>query len=184
MTEQEIKTEYFNWLCDFAKIGNPYIKGNSYNSLFGFLFCKPFTVLVSLDSNRATDGLDLRERFASENYIPSEQILEAITDPCSILEMMMALSLRCEEHIMTDEDKGNRTYLWFWSMITNLGLHNMTDQLFDEGYVNYVCNRLNRREYCFDGTGGLFTIRNASFDIRKVEIWYQMNMYLRELDET
>ena len=33
---------------------------------------------------------------------------------CSVLEMMIALAIRCEEHIMDDPDVGNRTGQWFW----------------------------------------------------------------------
>ena len=35
--------------------------------------------------------------------------------------------------------------------------------------------------YAPDGKGGLFTIRNPRFDMRSMEIWYQMNCYLNEI---
>lgn len=42
--------------------------------------------------------------------------------PCSVLEMIIALAIRLEEHIMDDPDIGNRTGQWFWDMIVSLGL--------------------------------------------------------------
>ena len=101
--------------------------------------------------------------------------------PCSVLEMMTALAVRCEEHIMTDPDVGNRTGQWFWQMITNLGLGDMTDSKFDRKYVDLVIQRFLDRTYEPDGKGGLFTIEHCPYDLRTVEIWYQLCWYLDKL---
>lgn len=49
--------------------------------------------------------------------------------------MMIALAQRCEESIMDDPEAGNRTGVWFWAMISNLSLDCMSDDDFDELYV-------------------------------------------------
>ena len=95
--------------------------------------------------------------------------------------MMTALAVRCEEHIMTDPDVGNRTGQWFWQMITNLGLVDMTDSKFDRKYVDLVIQRFLDRTYEPDGKGGLFTIEHCPYDLRTVEIWYQLCWYLDKL---
>ena len=103
--------------------------------------------------------------------------------PCSVLEMMLALSIRCEEHIMDDPEIGNRTGEWFWIMIVNLGLGSMDDTRYDEEYVDDILDKFLNREYDADGTGGLFPVRNpryAQYDLRNVDIWYQLNWYLQE----
>ena len=92
--------------------------------------------------------------------------------------MMVALAIRCEENIMDDPSYGNRTGQWFWGMIVNLGLGFMTDSRFDEKFVDDVIFRFLNREYEPDGKGGLFTVRNCKYDLRTVEIWYQMCWYL------
>ena len=127
--------------------------------------------MLPLDENRLLDGLDLRFRFADENsyYIDGD---------CSVLEMMVALSLRCEEHIMSDDEIGNRTGRWFWEMIDNLGLESMYDDNFDKVYADKIIYRFLNREYEPNGDGGLFTVHNRNVDLRKVEIWYQMCWYL------
>ena len=92
--------------------------------------------------------------------------------------MMLALAIRCEETIMDDPKVGNRTKQWFWGMVTNLGLGSMTDDRFDRRFVDDVVERFLDRRYEPDGTGGLFTVRNCRYDLRKVEIWYQVCWYL------
>lgn len=96
------------------------------------------------------------------------------------LEMMTALAIRCEEHIMGDPDIGDRTGQWFWSMLSNLGLGSMSDTNFDKYRVDMALERFLERDYQRNGKGGLFTVNNGR-DMRATEIWYQMNYYLSEV---
>lgn len=98
--------------------------------------------------------------------------------PCSVLEMLIALAFRCEEHIMTDPDIGNRMGQWFWNMIVSLGLGSMSDSRFDAAYTDDVISRFMNRKYKRNGEGGLFTVERCKYDMRTVEIWWQMNWYL------
>lgn len=93
---------------------------------------------------------------------------------------MIALAVRCEEHIMDDPDIGDRTGQWFWNMIVSLGLGSMTDERFDGEYVDEVVDIFLNREYERNGEGGLFTVNDTDRDMRNVEIWYQMHWYLNE----
>lgn len=94
--------------------------------------------------------------------------------------MMIALAIRCEEHIMDDPDIGNRTGQWFWNMIVNLGLGSMNDSKFDRDYVEDIVQKFLDRKYSRNGDGGLFTVNRSRYDLRSVEIWYQMCWYLDE----
>jgi hypothetical protein len=137
-----------------------------------------------MDGNRAEDGIDLRYRFGYEQGYDSPMIATLLDDrPCSVLEMLIALAIRCEEHIMNDPDIGNRTGQWFWNMIINLGLGFMDDTKFDENYVKDVISRFLYRKYKRNGEGGLFTVEHCKNDLRTVEIWYQMCWYLDEVLE-
>ena len=98
--------------------------------------------------------------------------------PCSVLEMIIALAIRLEEHIMDDPDIGNRTGQWFWDMIVSLGLGSMDDSKFDKAHAIDVIRRFLDRDYGRDGKGGLFTIEHCRYDMRDIEIWYQANWYL------
>lgn len=173
---------YFKWLCDKVIDKESPLK---YTKLMKHLWEAPFMPLMSMDENRANDGLDLRWEFGRELNISQEQIEEDLNyrpEPeCRIIEMMIALAIRCEETIMTDDRYGNRTGEWFWNMIVSLGLGTMNDTRYDRKYVNIIIDNFNNREYKKDGEGGLFTIRGIRKDMRNVEIWYQMCWYLDSL---
>lgn len=176
MTRRNIEQEYFEWMyhlvCD---------EEFSYRKLMWHLYSVDFTYIINLDKNRASDGMDLRYRFGYLLGIDKGTIVDYIDyRPCSVLEMMIALSIRCEEHIMADPDIGDRVGQWFWNMIVNLGLGSMNDTKYDEAYVDEVINRLLNRKYKANGEGGLFTLNNCEADLRTVDIWYQMSWYLKE----
>ena len=97
--------------------------------------------------------------------------------------MMVSLAFIIEERIMDDMEQGNRTGLWFWNMIVNLGLGTMSDNNFDIDYCEFVIDRFLKRKYEKNGKGGLFSIEDDR-DMRTAEIWYQAMWYLNYfLDE-
>jgi hypothetical protein len=154
--------------------GDRFYRDVTFRNLLMYLHNTEFTYTIPRDANRAEDGQRLRYRFAYETGY-AEIYLDG---PCSVLEMMIALVIRCEETIMDDPSFGDRTAQWFWGMVVNLGLGSMDDTRFDINYVEMVVTRFLNREYEPDGRGGLFTIKNCPDDLREVEIWYQMNWFL------
>lgn len=181
MTKNELNKEYFEWMYQLVR-KDGYSKRLSYRKLFTHLHDIEFTYIIRMDGNRAEDGIDLRYRFGYERQYNNTIIATYLNDrPCSVLEMLIALAIRCEEHIMDDPDIGNRTGQWFWNMISNLGLSSLDDTRFDSGYLNRVIARFLNREYKRNGEGGLFTVKNSKYDLRTVEIWYQMCWYLDEI---
>lgn len=178
MTKEELNERYFDWVVQ--SIGpNPYAENRTYHELLYLLNSIEFTYIIPMDANRYEDGVDLRYRFAANKGYADSLIANLLDDhPCSVLEMMAALAIRLEEHIMDNPDIGNRTGLWFWDMIDSLGLYSMHDERFDEDEVIDIVQRFLDRDYEPDGSGGLFTVTNCNFDMRNVEIWYQANQYL------
>lgn len=162
--------EYFEWLV-YIVCDERYSGPITYWKLLRTLFYVEFTYTIPMDKNRAEDGIGLRYRF----YLETNE--KSIDEPCSLLEMMVALAIRCE-NIMDDPDVGDRTGQWFWSMINSLGLGTMSDDNYYEAYVDNVIYRFLNREYFPDGKGGLFTIKNCDTDLRDVEIWHQLCWYL------
>ena len=175
VSDNQVKNNYFTWLYNYVCKGRANANV-SYRKLFTLLHDIDFDFYVRNDVNRARDGIDLRYRFAMN--IEDESILDILDGPCSVLEMMVALAIRCEETIMDDTRYGDRTSQWFWSMLTNLGISYMTDERYDEKIaVEKIYNFLERR-YDPDGKGGLFYIRGCQDDLREVEIWTQLCWYL------
>lgn len=171
----QIQNEYFEWIFDLV-CGKRYSKNVSYRKLLMHMHNTEFIYFIPKDANRAEDGIDLRYRFTL--VVDNNNALEYLDGPCSVLEMMVALAIRCEENIMDDPNVGDRTSQWFWGMVVNLGLGSMTDDIFDRRIVDDILDRFLNREYEPNGEGGLFTIKDCEKDLRKFEIWYQLCWYL------
>lgn len=178
-TRNQISDQYFDWMYNILS-HNRYHPDNSFRKLLSCLHDIQFIFDIDRDENRAVDGVYLRYRFACERP-EIDDVDKYIHGPCSVLEMMLALSIRCEETIMDDPSYGDRTALWFWKMIVNLGLGSMTDDIFDRQKVEDIVYIFLYRKYSPDGRGGLFAIKNCDHDLRDVEIWYQLCWYLDSL---
>lgn len=171
----ELRNKYFDWLYDLMTDGR-FAKGISYRKLFMNLHAKEFIFTIPMDENRAEDGIDLRDRFGLS--LGCRDIENELSGPCSVLEMMISLAIRCEESIMDDPQMGDRTGQWFWGMIASLGLSGMTDDKFDRDTFEDIMSDFLSHNYAPNGEGGLFTIRNCDADLRRVEIWRQLCWYL------
>lgn len=178
--EEQIQDEYFEWIIRLVTEGK-YAGRKSWRKLFRLLHETEFIYILDMDANRADDGIDLRYRFAWERHLDARKVDTAFGDrSCSVLEMMAALAMRCEEHITDDPESGNRTGKWFFEMVESLGLEDMDDEHFDKITAADILVRFMRREYRADGRGGLFTVDDGIHDMRDTEIWYQMMWYLNE----
>lgn len=180
MILNDITGQYFDWLHETV-CGKWEPRNLSFHRLLMFLFQQDFVPSCEMDESRAEDGCDLRYRFAQERNIPYAALNSATCGiPCSVLEMMVGLSLRIEEHIMADSEAGNRVGQWFWNMIVSLGMAAMDDARFHEGRARFIVDRFNQRAYQPNGAGGLFTLSYPKEDMRKLDIWYQLMAYLNE----
>ena len=178
----DISKDYFKWLCKLIDHGG---KVKVYKKTLALLYEQDFIFVIPKDGNRSEDGIELRYRYGRENNVDSYTIEDLLDNrPCSVFEMMVALAVRMEDHIMYDPDKGDRQSKWFWVMFYNLGLKPMTNSKFDEHYADIIeiIDRLNYREYEPDGTGGLFVTHDPTKNMLEEEIWYQMQQYLNELE--
>lgn len=172
--------QYYDWLYKIV-CGEWEPRNLSFHRLLMYLFNRDYIPACEMDVCRATDGINLRYRFASENNIPYGKI-DAIFQgvPCSMLEMMVALAIRIEEHIMEDRSMGKRIGQWFWNMVVSLGLAAMDDTRFSKERAEPILARFMDRGYQPNGAGGLFTLTRPTIDMRTIDIWYQLMAYLNE----
>lgn len=173
----EVRSDYFQWLCGLVHADDP---DCSFYSLMRALFDHEFRWFVDNDGNRAEDGELLRDDFIDQNlYID----YSSIGGPCRVLEMLIALAGRIDEDIMWTPDD-DRSIVWFWEMISNLGLDEYDDEHWTEpnsrATVDLILDRWLDRRYRPDGIGGIFPLAGSVEDQRDVEIWYQMNAYFLE----
>lgn len=180
MTRDEIAKRYFEWLSDMVSDRRA-PKSLSYRKLLVHLHKTEFRWSIPMDEDRAEDGINLRYRYSFEEDYRFADVVEAVDGECTVLEMIIALAIKCEENIMDDPTIGDRTGQWFWMMIVNLGLGSMTDQKYDARRVDDILDRFLDREYDADGAGGLFKIRDCERDLRDMEIWHQLCHYLNTI---
>lgn len=172
--------EYKKWLFNLAVPDQ--IAQKHYTRLLEHLLNTEYYSTNDLDENRIIDGLVLRDRFIVR--IPAneydEQFVEALSkNTCSVLEMMVALAARIENQIMKDPNFGDRTHIWFLSMLANLGLEHMYDENWDENIFNNIMFIFLNRLYDNEGHGGnLFIVDNPPADMRSTDIWYQCMWWL------
>ena len=165
--------DYFSWLCFWAVPDGS--KRRDYSQLLLALHDIPFRWSVAHDENRAGDGLQLRSIYEDET---GEWCDEESPD-CTLLEMFLALAIRCDTEIMYDPDDLNRADRWFWMMIENLKLDKFTDENFDYGQFLDICGQFMDRNYGKNGQNCPFWVPDLSMKMRKIELFYQMNYYLK-----
>lgn len=173
----ELERDYYNWLT--AKIPG---WRDAYPELISRLYATPFRVTLLQDENRVADGLSLRSRYAWEKGLDrlAQDILKACR-PCGILELMLAMSIRCEEEYLAspseDEPLGSA---WFGPMVHSLGLAHQTGPFYDEHSVDLTLRMFMDHQYRPDGFGSLFWIRGTTEDLRKMELWRQMMLWIEQ----
>lgn len=175
LIEDKMRADYFEWLKHIVT------DSDDYSLLLHDLHSKDFISLVKLDENREMDGQSLRVLFGDENGISYDDIEKYLAGPCSVLEMLIGLASRVDGTIFSDFNEGvPETRSYFWEFITNLGLEVYTNIRYSPSEVRHIIERFIFREYEPDGKGGLFPLHNPGEDQRKIQIWYQMQMYLIE----
>lgn len=174
MRDGLLDESYLTWL--YAQVGSVKTKKSSrtYWTLLEQLHRKEFVWFVPNDDNRVEDGRDLRREFVLAEQLENVD-QNWMTLGCSMLEMLVALSRR-----LSFQANGEAS-VWFWHLIDVLGLHSFNDRMkYSYKTVDDILETVIWRTYNPDGRGGLFPLRSAERDQRKVEIWYQMSAFLIE----
>lgn len=172
----ELDELYFTWLysqVDDPNIANP---SRTYWKLFRVLHHTEFIPFIPHDENRVEDGKELRYEFVNNSGL-SRVDVGWLRLGCSMFELFVGLSRR-----LAFEGDGEPSR-WFWQIMNNTHLSKYTDRRkFDSANVEDKLQRIIHRNYEPDGEGGIFPLIRPQEDQRDVEIWYQAQAYLIELD--
>ena len=168
MTKQ-IDHDYFEWLISQIEVRS----SRTFNGLFERMHNIEFVWTVPNDDNRLQDGLDLRAQFLNG----ARRTINL--DGATILEVLIGLSRRVAF------TAGGEAPWWAWQLIENLRLHKQADPLTNQkaDVIDEKLQDLIWRTYQRDGQGGFFPLNSALEDQTKIEIWYQMNAYVMEIQE-
>lgn len=164
----QIDYEYFEWLVSQIQVPH----NRTYNDLFSRMHNLEFAWIVPNDDNRVQDGLDLRHEFldGSRKHLN----LDVVT----ILEVLIALSQKVAF------TAGGNSRQWAWRLIKNIRLNKMSDPLTADkaDRIDEVLYSVVWRTYDQDGYGGFFPLKHPKEDQTKVELWFQMNAYVIEMN--
>lgn len=201
MTIQEVMKRYFDWMVNFVIVPSPsggsmipLRLGYRYNHslLLDFLNKMDFIVPVdfgSVDVDRVRDATSMRVEFLLDlktEGVDCGELSDQMVLPSSVsvLEILVAFARKIESCVMGDSEKGDRTGVWFWTMIYNLKLINISDEAFQStrGITRWtiqdIVNRWMMREYHVLGDGSLFPLRNQMVNQQKLSMWSQMLSYM------
>jgi hypothetical protein len=174
---------YMEWLTSQIEVRYRNFRNEDYTDLFAAFWSREFVWTVPNDGNRLADGLELRYFFLIDENVrfnrrgPSEaDVARFRAQPCSFLEVLVALSRRLE---FATEMSGP---WWAWTLIENINLamyRNPITPEIREG-VDEAIDKLIFRTYNWKGEGGFFPLKYPQKNQLDVEIWYQMAAYLNE----
>lgn len=162
-------TWLISWVCDTEQ-------KRTYSHVLKALYETDFIFDNEYDENCAVYGTELRGKFMDE--VPVGSCREG---ECSYLEMMIALSINMEEQIMDNDEFGDRTAEWFWSMMESTGLAGMKDVVWSDDKFDRIIDILSNKKYQKNGKGGFFTVKEGGKNMREMTIWQQMNRFLIEV---
>ena len=170
---------YRRWLVDR-------MDAKGYDILFDYLYDVEYRWAPDIprDSDRESDGRDLRRRFSEETGV---QLPFGWKDqPCSFLEFAAALAFAIDDEIMYDPCNPEQVSEWFWMMMENLGLDIYDNHMMLENSaasyeaVDSIVEMEMAREFDYNGYPGMFPLRKPIMDQRSVETWYRANAYMIE----
>lgn len=169
---------YYEWLVHLlSDDAHPY---QAYSRTMSCMMNTEFYWVNPYDRNRMSDGLYLRGDYEREAEREGDEVVIDAPPYATVLEVLAALAIRCENQIMYDPDEGDRTAMWFWMMVRNLGM-DMPNYQFNEDEANAILGIFLDVAYEPNGEGGLFPVKNSHYDMREMDIWQQMSFYLNRM---
>lgn len=175
----EYEKLYLEWMYTMV-CGEEY---GEYKRLFDKLYDTTFYYVLPMDQNREADGRELRYIYGHEHGLSDEEIQEYLdTKPCTVLEMLIAFVRRYEFQVTYDTEEGDRTSLWWWIIVTNMGLNEFTDSAdWTDEDVDYILDNFMERKFNPDGSGGgPFILPGTDKDLRTIDFWSQMNLFMTD----
>lgn len=171
------ETEYMNWLIDAVNDR----EGEDYYRLLKYLYKKEFYSLVEYDQNRAEDGVALRGIWQEANGLSNEEVDFGVA---KVLEVLIGIVKRIRHEIYGSkwaETMGDSDI--FWVLLGNLGLERFSDKEIESTRIEQLDSIVEvwlERRYNRNGLGGIFCVFRATANFRKLELWDQMGIYIRE----
>lgn len=171
--ERIVNSNYFEWLCSKVRYMDFEV---SYFSLMKDLYKFKFVPIVSNDIRRCSDALELRREFVTEYGFQHSHFARGY----NVLEVLISVASRMEYELSDNFGEDRFVDKCFWELIRNLGLDQYDDDAYSERMVRTILERFVNRKIDRKGNGGIFPMVDTKVDQRNVELFYQMQEYLKE----
>lgn len=185
MTPDTLLVEmYFDWLRQEAFTAK--VNRKTYEGVLRVLHDVPFFWDIWSDENRAGDALSFRQY----EFLNTQNDLDGLDQNWlfnwaqatpSVLEVLLGCARRYVFHF------GGHTPYYFGHMFRNMGFDHYPGRVLDPQRGEEVREKVNAwmsHRILRDGRGGPFPITNPILvqgtDMRKMDIWSQMNAYSAE----
>ena len=179
MRNSTILKDYKAFLMD--EVENRTHKVVDYSLLLSVLFDIPFKAYVNMDNNRIEDAICMREEYLETDKMRGFDVSAVEDRYVSVFEVLFALAKRLENDILCDPmEEVDHSADHFWRFLKNLEVEKYSNGRFSEAIVRDKVEKWVRRDYKKNGFGSIFPVKGDKIDMRKLEIWDQMNRYLME----
>lgn len=170
----DLHSLYLQWLESQVRHEGATPRHRTFHELCAVMHGTEFVWLVLGDDSRIADGLGVRSEFLEEHVVGAVPAL----GPPSVLEVMLGLTRRLSWEL------GGTNQAWAWTLLNNLDLHRYADPLsrLKRRRLDEKLSDLVWRNYLPTGEGGFFPLHYPTEDQTKVELWYQMNQWMTELN--
>jgi hypothetical protein len=173
-----IQDAYFAWLYDLVFDVWDVNSDESFTAVSALMHQVIFTPLVPYDENRIADAARLRNNFHQHaGELGPAELHDLMMPDASVFEVLIALADSADFMVPLTRK------VWFRIFLENLKLDRYTDQYCrsrSTWTIERTINVFNNRAYQASGRGGIFPLRRAPQDQRKVELWYQMGAYMTD----
>lgn len=172
----DIKKEYFSYLIE--RVCDKDHDKVDYIPLLDLLHSMPFEWSIEMDENRAGDGEYLRKRWLQNEGI-YEYLYEFDGEKVSVLEVLIGIAERVEFDVGSVMN-GDHTADRFWMLLRNLDIEKYDSANYKPLNIKEKVRIWMLRKYKKNGVGSIFPMKKCSKDMRTLQIWDQMNLYLME----
>jgi hypothetical protein len=172
----DIKKEYFNYLV--SRVVDKKHPKVDYIPLLDLLHSLKFEWCIDLDKNRAGDGAALREKWLSEEGLYA-YLFEFDDEKVSVLEVLIGIAERFEYQV-GDIMCGDHTNDRFWELLRNLDIEKYSADNYKPLNIKAKTRDWMLRKFKKDGSGSIFPVKKCEKDMRNLQIWDQMSIYVEK----
>lgn len=154
---------YFDWLLEIVGI----LGLEPESTIASWMNKIPYSYQFELDENRKRAGLNLREEFQDAYGVPDEEVP---TSPCSTFEVLVALARDFSENADISVERAYKEMLQNLFNVVTPDEYYIWDRI--EDWLNGKVTR--------EGYFTPFPLEKYSGDVRDLDLWSQMNLYIHE----